>query len=336
MNNDLIKRYIYAVTCHLPAKVQPEIEKEIESMIAELLDARCGGAEPNDGDVRSVLTELGSPEELAVRYSGDENKALISGIYLIWFKRILKIVLPVAAAGVAFATLMSEFVKWQPPQEMNMYISGTSQLIANVIAGAVSAVVQAFMWITVIFIILERKKVKFNGDEFLSKLRPVPDKRAQIKIHEPIVNVLWHIAAVVLLLVFPYLIGGYSESTGWVPAFDETYIRASWYLVVLWAAFGITREIVKLIDRRYSKRLALTTVIANIFTGISAALFFANSRIMNPVFVEKVGEMIKGGGVDKIRWMSSYVNLFVLAVMLFALLLDIGVTVYRAIRYDRM
>ena len=57
---------------------------------------------------------------------------------------------------------------------------------------------------------------------------------------------------------------------------------------------------------------------------------------MNPVFVEKAVEMVKGGGVDKIRWMLGYVNLFVLAVMLFALLLDIGVTAYRATRYDKI
>ena len=332
MNNELIKRYIYAVICHLPAKAQPEIEKEIESMIAELLDARCGGAEPSDGDVRSVLIELGSPEELAVRYSGDENKALISGIYLLWFKKILKIVLPIAAAGIAFATLLSGFAKWQPPREMYEYIP---ELIAKTIAGAANAAVQAFMWITVVFIILERKKVRFSGEEFLSKLRPVPDKRAQIKIHEPVINILWHIAAAVLFLGFPYLIGGYSESTGWIPAFDETYIWASWYLIVLWMAFGIAREAVKLIERRYSKRLALVTVIAHIFTGLSATLFFANGSIMNPVFVEKVSGMIEGVSAEQIGQALGHVNMIILAVMLFALLLDIGVTTYRAIRYDK-
>ena len=336
MNNDLIKRYIYAVICHLPAKSQPEVEKEIESMIVELLDARCGESQPEDEDIRAVLTELGAPEELAVKYSGDENKALISGIYLIWFKKILKIVLPIAAAGVAFATLLSAFVQWQPPQEMYEFIS---EMIASVISGALNAAVQAFMLVTVVFIILERKKVKFSGDDFLSKLRPVPDKRAQIKIHEPVINVLWHIAAVVLLLGSPYLIGGYTEteSTGWIwiPAFDETYIRSVWYLVVLWAAFGIFREAIKLIDRRYSKRVALVTVIAHILTGVSAALFFANDHLMNPVFVEKVGTMIKGASAEELGRALGHVNLFVLAVMLFALLLDIGVTTYRAIRYDK-
>ncbi|MCL2152666.1 MAG: hypothetical protein FWH57_06895 [Oscillospiraceae bacterium] len=332
MKNDLVKRYVYAVTCNLPIKTQPEVEKEIESMITEMLDARCGNAEPSMKDIRAVLTELGSPEELAVKYSGDENKALISGIYLLWFKKILKIVLPIAAAGVAFATLLASFVHWQQPFEMYDY---APDIIGEVISGAINGAAGAFVWITVIFIILERKKVKFNGDEFLSKLRPVPDKRARIKIHEPVINILWHVATVVLFLGFPYLMGGYSESTGWIPAFNESYIRASWYLVTLWAAFGIAREIVKLLERRYSKRLALTTVVTNILTGIAATLFFVNHSIMNPVFVEKVTSMIEGVAVNEIGWALGHIYLFILAVMLFALLLDIGVTTFRAIRYEK-
>ena len=332
MNNELIKRYIYAVSCHLPAKMQTEVQKEIESMISELLDARCGESEVTDGDVRAVLTELGSPEELAVKYSGDENKALISGIYLLWYKKILRIVLPIAAAGVAFATLISMFTGWKIPREMYEFVP---EMVAEVIAGAFSGAVQAFVWVTVIFIILERKKVKFNSEEFLSKLRPVPDKRAQIKIHEPVINILWHIAGAVLLLVFPYLIGAYTDATGWITVFDETYIRSAWYLVVLWAAFGIVREVVKLAERRYSKRLALITVITHTLTGASAALFFADSRIMNPVFVAKVGSMVEGAGAEELGKALENVNYPILAIMLFALLLDICMTSYRAFRYDK-
>jgi hypothetical protein len=147
--------------------------------------------------------------------------------------------------------------------------------------------------------------------------------------------VLWHIAAAVLFLGFPYLIGGYTKSVGWIPAFDEAYIRSIWYLVVLWAGFGIVREVFKLTERRYSKRLTLVTVITHSLTGISAALFFSNNRIMNPVFVEKVGSMIEGTGVDELSRAFGHANLFLLAIMLFALALDIGVTIYRAIRYDK-
>ncbi|NLV59988.1 MAG: hypothetical protein GXY67_14665 [Clostridiales bacterium] len=331
MNNEMIKRYMYAVTSNLPAKAQPEIEKELESMIEELLDARCGDVQPGDEDIRAVLTELGSPEEMAVRYSGDENKALISGIYLIWYKKILRIVLPIAAACVAFALLLSVFVKWQPPREAVPYVS---QAIATIISGAANAAVQAFLWITVIFIILERKKVNFSNSDFLSDLPPVPHKQAQIKFHQPIIGILWHIAAAVLILGFPYLIGIYSKSTGWIPVFDEGYIRASWYLVVLWSVSEIACEIAKLMERRYSKRLALITAVTHLVTGFTAAVFFLDNRIMNPVFVQKIGALFQGGSAAKIGRALGHGNSMVAAIVLFALLADLGETIYRAVRYD--
>ena len=332
MKDDLIKRYIYAVTCNLPAKSQGEIEKEIDNMIAELIDARCGGKEPSDADIRAVLLELGPPEELAVKYSGDENKALISGIYLIWYKKILKIVLPIAAAGVAFAVLLSKFIEWQPPQDMYFFIP---EIVSTVISGALDAAVQAFLWITVIFIILERNKIRFSGDDFLSNLHPVPDKKAQIKIHEPIINIFWHIVSPVLLLGFPYLIGAYSEKTGWIPVFNEDYIHASWYLVVLWAALGVVCEIFKLIERRYSRRLALAVIVSNLLIAISSALFFADNGLMNPVFIDKFGTMISESGADGLSRILGQTNIIILAIILFALFIDTCVASFRAIRYDR-
>jgi len=56
---------------------------------------------------------------------------------------------------------------------------------------------------------------------------------------------------------------------------------------------------------------------------------------MNPVFVEKVGSMVEGVDAREIGQALGHINLFILAVMLFTLLLDIGVTTFRAIRYDK-
>ena len=330
MNNETIKRYIYAVACNLPAKAQPEVEREMESMVSELLDARCGGAEPGEEDVRAVLVSLGPPEELAVKYAGDENKALISGVYLLWYKKFLKIILPVAALGVALAMFLSALVKWKPPQEPYGFLP---EAIGSVVSGGVEAAVFAFMWITVVFVILERCKVKFTEVDFISKLRPVPDKRAQIKLHDPFVSIMWYIAAATLLLGFPKLIGGYSEASGWIPAFDEAFIRSAWYLVIIWTASGVVRETVKLTERRYSKKLAIVTLAANLISGLSAAVFFADSRLMNPAFVANVGSMLEGEDAAWIGMVLGYANVMILAAILFALSVETVVTAYRAFKY---
>lgn len=331
MNSEWIKRYIYAVTSHLPAKAQAEVEADLQGMICELLDARCGEQEPTEADIRAVLTQLGPPQELAVKYSGEENKALISGIYLVWFKRLLKLVLPIAAAGVAFATLISAFTEWQPSADAFQY---SAQLFAEVVSGAVSGAMQAFVWVFVILAILEHKKVKLNDGDFLSALGPVPVKQSQIKLHEPILNIFWHIASAALFLGFPYLIGGYTESTGWVPAFSQSYIQGAWYLVVAWAVVGIASEVFTLTERRYSKRLALVTVVANLLTGTTAVLFFANKAIMNPAFNSLFDAFLQENSIE-LAWKIPSANLLLLGIILFALVLDAGVTTYRALRYDR-
>lgn len=331
MNNDLIRRYIYAVYCHLPAKSQTEVEKELENMISELLDARCGESEPTIEDVRAVLTELGPPEELAVKYSGEENKALISGIYLLWFKKILKIVLPIVGVVVMLGMIISAFTKWNPALDESQFIP---EQFGSGISAVLQALLQAFFWIFIVFIALERGKVKFASNDFLSKLPAVPDKRAQIKIHDPIINIFWHIVAAVLFLGFPYLIGGYTESTGWVAAFDQDYIKDAWYFIFIWALLGVGREIFRLIVRRYTKKLLLVIVTANILTGLSAALFFANEKIMDPAFENVYNTMFIVSGEGSGHFLPP-INLLLLAIILFALLLDTGVSAYRAFRYDK-
>ena len=181
---------------------------------------------------------------------------------------------------------------------------------------------------------MERKKVKLSEGDFLSRLGPVPDKRAQIKIHEPIIDIFLQIATAVLFLGFPYVIGIYTQSTGWVSAFDQDYIRQMWYLVIIWVAIGISAEIFTLTERRYSKKMALVAIIANVLSGVSVTLLLANSKIMNPDFAKVAGSIFIVDG-EEFGHLFPSVNLILLAIILFALLLDIGVTSYRALRYDK-
>ena len=62
---DLIERYIYAVTKKLPKRMREDISKELYSLIMDMLESRCGEIKPTDKDIRVVLTELGTPSDLA-------------------------------------------------------------------------------------------------------------------------------------------------------------------------------------------------------------------------------------------------------------------------------
>lgn len=70
MNHDLIERYIYAVTKRLPYKTREDVAQELRTLIDDMLKERCGEITPTQKDVKIVLTELGTPDELYEQYGG--------------------------------------------------------------------------------------------------------------------------------------------------------------------------------------------------------------------------------------------------------------------------
>lgn len=75
--NDLIERYIYAVTKHMKTAMQKDVAKELETIIQDMLEERCEDVIPTEHDVKVILTELGTPAELASKYKGETQDCLI-------------------------------------------------------------------------------------------------------------------------------------------------------------------------------------------------------------------------------------------------------------------
>jgi hypothetical protein len=334
MSSDLIERYIYAVTRHLPSRIRSDVAKELDGLIADMLAERCGDIQPTEQDIRIVLTELGTPEELAGKYSGDENRALISGSYFLVYKRILRVVLLMAAAGIALASILAFCLEWDA--SLNPYAQ-FGKAVGQTLAGVIGAGTSAFAIVTLIFAVLERKKVVLNTGDMVSSLPPVPKAKAQIKPYEPIAGILWCVIAAVVFLGFPQVAGAWVDGIGWVPVFAPSVIRGCWFFIVLWAALGIVRESVKLVDGHYTRRLAVVAVVCDILTAISAAVVFLNAGIMNPEFVSHVGGLFISAGEagNALVWLFGNFNVFFLGIVFFALTMDAALTTAKAWKYSR-
>ncbi len=330
MNNDLTARYIYAVTRYLPEKTRADVEKELDGLISDMLEERCAGKTPTDADIKAVLTELGTPEELAAKYSGDENKALISGAYLLLYRRIIRLVLPIAAAGLAFAGLLAALLEWSPGPDSYLYFG---QIFGKIIGGAFSGAFQAFGIITIIFAILERKKVPLKTEDMFSNLPPVPEKKAQIKPIEPAFSIIWAIFGAVLLIGFPQIIGAWFTDTGWIPVFNSDMLRSFWPLIILWAVLSVAKETVALIDGQYTIRLAVVTAVANILTMVTLPLVFLNQNLLNPDFTTRIGQFFQTQNIEFAFWPLQNFGILIVCIALFGLLLDTIVTAVRAIRH---
>jgi len=332
MQHELIDRYIYTVIRRLPPKLRADVEKELASLISDMLEARCGAVLPAEKDIRVVLTELGAPEELAAKYSGDEGKALISGTYFLFYKLVLKIVLPIAAVGVAFASILSLFAEGPQPQNPYMIFG---KVLAGMFGGIVGGALQAFAVITVVFAVFEWKKVRLGDGDFLSNLPLVPRADERIKPREPIVGMALTVLAAAAFLGFPVIAGVWLEGAGWIPVFAEGVIRGFWLPIVLWAALSIAKEIVKLIDGSYTPRLAIATAVANLLIAAGAVVVFRQGKIMNPVFVQNIGKLLEGDGGRLLTGLLENAHLLLLGLVLFALVLETVTTIRKARKHGR-
>lgn len=327
MNHDLVARYIYAVTRHLPPKTRADVEQELDSLISDMLAERRGDILPTEKDTRIVLTELGPPEELAAKYSGDENKSLIGGIYFLLYKRVLWIILPVAVAGLMFANLLT-MVLGNPSDSYSGW-----EMVGQIIGGAAGGFLQAFAIVTIIFAIFSYKKVNFNDGDFFSKLPPVPKKNEQIKPHEPIINIFFIAFAAVVFIGFPQVIGVWLEGTGWIPLFTISVVRNLWPPIVLWTVLNISKELIKLIEGRYSARLAYGTLAVNVLVMVCAAFIFLNNRMINPDFLTFMADLMPGNTI--VSALFTHVHLLFLAVVGFPLIIETIVTLAKAWKYSK-
>lgn len=152
MKHDLIERYIYAVTKQLPKKQREDVAQELRGLIDDMLNERCGEITPTEKDIRIVLTELGTPQELSAQYDEDAKKCLIGHPYYSTYKFVLKIVLFAAAVGITIANLMLQLVE---PQEWFSAITGWLEMLYNTLLAT-------FAIVTLLFAFFYRKGVQIT------------------------------------------------------------------------------------------------------------------------------------------------------------------------------
>ena len=141
-DNDLIERYLYAITRRLPAKQRADVAEELRTLISDMLDERCRGLPPTAKDVRVVLTELGTPGEMVRKYTADEDACLIGQPYYAQYLYVLKIVLACVAGGMIVAGVLT------------LATGAEGSVLGNVLGGIgslVAALVFAFAIVTLLF-----------------------------------------------------------------------------------------------------------------------------------------------------------------------------------------
>lgn len=324
MHNDYIERYIYAVSKRLPYKIRNDVGKELRGIISDMLEARCDGLPPTDQDIRIVLTELGSPTELAEKYNPDKQKYLIGPGYYQSYKLLLRIILPALAFGLAVAFIIIALLGGHDaPLPVAMW-----QWLGMLF----SSVLGVFASFTIIFAIFERRGIPFDmAEDGLHNLPPLPNKEDRISKGQSLAGIILNILFCVVFLAAPQIIGWYVDGGSWAPVFHIPILRTRWLLLVLITILGLIREAIRLLDGSYTRRVTFASIITDVLTAPLFIMLFRDAQILNPIFLQGIRNIFTGNA-DFVYLLFDNFHTFFIGIFLFALALDIGTVVTRMLR----
>ena len=328
VKNDLIDRYIYAVTKHMKSAMKKDVAAELETIIQDMLEERCGDVTPTERDIKVVLTELGTPAELSSKYKGETQDCLIGQPYYSLYVYVLKIVTACVSGGMLLAQIMAALTS-----HTIWYIA-----IYHTIGGIVGGILTGFAFVTLLFAFFYKKGIKVDGlNDGIDNLPPVPQKRNRISKADAIVGIVFSVIFTLVFLVCPQIlcIAFVKNGVGvYEPLFNLEYIRQTWYFILAFGILGVTRDSVRLIDGSYTKRVMFVTIITNIIDGVLASMWLLNDRIMNSEFFDGI-EQLFGTDAEVISHVFIHFNKVFLSIIILALTINGIETVVKAVKYSR-
>lgn len=340
---ELIERYIYAATRFMKKEEKEDTAKELQSIIEDMLEERCSGEEPNEAIVKEVLSELGDPKELYEKYSSDGKDCLIGAPYYGVYKYVLKTALMCVVIGLVIAQFILLIIDLYSGAAAAAGVNGAVQTsieviinwIVQMIACVVDGAIFTFAAVTAGFAYMYHKGIKMDTlFDSLDQLPRIPKKEETISKVGIAFGIGISVLFFTLFLACPQVLCMYKAESGeFISIFDVEFIQGTWYLIMFFAAIGIGREIVKLIEGTYTKKLVIVTVIADIASAVLSVVWLSNPAIINPAFTEAMTELFVGE--DFLAMFMTNFNYFFLCCILLALALDMGTVAWKYYRANK-
>ena len=310
---ELIERYVQAVTERLPESTRDDVARELRANIEDMLpdDAR-------ERDVRAVLEKMGSPVALANEYRQSKRYLIGPAMYDAYVD-VLKIVLCIAPVVLAFLGLAG----------VALESSGGSYLdyVVAFVGGAFQGAVYAFIWVTLVFAILERAGVDERNlmpkkkEWSVEDLPPVAQSsKSRIDRAGEVVSIILTVAFVSIIVLKPDLFGSWEQMDGaWqvAPVFDlarlETYLPAMVSLAVI--GFGLS--VYKIVVGRWTMPLAAANTLFNLAMAVVACLAITDSGLWNSEITLRMEEVLEvtAGSLDAILGGIAMAAVIVIVIM---------------------
>ncbi len=274
---EMIDRYVQAVTDRLPEDTREDVARELCANIEDMLPANA-----TERDVRAVLEKLGNPAVLSNEYR-QVKRYLIGPAMYDTYLSVLKLVAGIAAIAFAFLALIGVIT------EPGKHITG---IIVEVLSAAFQGAVMAFLWVTLVFALLERTGVAEGSLPFKKKQWSVDDlppvvrhPGSRINRFEVVIALIFNVIFISIFLFRPDLFGWYKPGDSGlqlvVPVFNivrlQTYIPA----IVILAVIQFGMAVYKFIARRWTLPLAVVNTLNNLGVGLLGCLMVNDCSLFN-------------------------------------------------------
>ncbi|WIV12457.1 hypothetical protein [Proteiniborus sp. MB09-C3] len=287
----LIDRYIYAVTEHFPADSRDDVDKELRANIEDMLPDNA-----TEDDVRIILEKLGSPIKLADEYCQTKRYLIGPSLYDSYVS-VLKLVLGIVAAVLVSISLLD--MVFTPSGNTGLFEISTSGFVnifvdvfVNIIVSAIQGITQAFLWVTLTFIILERTRINEGNLPFANKKwsiddlpsLPIPDKK-KISRGETIFSMSCTVFFTALFCLKPELIGWYTKGSDGLILHEPLIVveRLQYYIpiIMLLAIVQLCIFVYKFIVMRWNLPLAIANAIHNIASSVLVYVMVGDTTLFN-------------------------------------------------------
>lgn len=327
---NLVDRYVYAVTKRLPQKQRDDIEKELKTLIDDMLENQQGD-ETIEKKIVNVLMELGDPELMADNYR-ETKRYLIGPDNFENYIFILKIVLGAVFLGITVSTIVESFSILQ---------QGIVYTFARYLAITLSALVQGFAWVTAGFAIAEYNGIKLLDKKdikegwSIAELPEVPQKEAVIARSEIVFSVAFSTIFTCLLIFAPHIFAAYinngSGVTTVIPVFNIEVLSRFNMLVIVLFILGVMKEGLKLYFGRWKLRLSIPIITISVISAIISVLIFGNPDVWNASFALEVANHLDFTmNVGLWNRLSSVVIIIIIV----ATVIDVATSFYKGIKYN--
>ena len=320
MKTDLKERYLYAATKCLDPRIREDVSLELSGLMDDMLTERCGDRVPAEADIQAVIRELGTPAQLYARYADDGDACLIAQPYYGAYLTTLKFILPIVAVALAIAYL---FLPLAEPRPILL-------LFSQWIRTELDVLVSVFTAMTLIFAYMSHKKLNIDGFFTSEDLPPVPSKKQEISLSDPIFNIAFILVFLLFFLAVPEAIPAKVGDLV-IPCFDAAALRSRWYLPALFALVGMIREAVKLMERRWNRRVLAVTTVTDLLSAGLALWWLSGPSIVNPELLQNLHTVLEG---DVVRVFEGF-NALLMCSILLALTLEFVTTLLKTEKSPR-